>query len=119
MAGSTGAADFVGLSAAGGLPGRARSKEPERAPRRVPAACLPAWLAGWLATAETAHSETSLPTTLVMLPYTLEYGDYSAVYNALSFVLASMGASTVSLSRPPALCAHRARALKYVQCSLS
>jgi len=30
-----------------------------------------------------------------MLPFTLEYGDYSAVYNALSFVLASMGASTV------------------------
>merc|ERR1711871_1219839 len=30
-----------------------------------------------------------------MLPYELEYALYSAVYNALSFVMASMGASTV------------------------
>jgi len=30
-----------------------------------------------------------------MLPYTLDYAQYSAVYNALSFVMASMGASTV------------------------
>jgi len=29
-----------------------------------------------------------------VLPYTLSYGAYSAVYNALSFVMASMGAST-------------------------
>jgi hypothetical protein len=30
-----------------------------------------------------------------MLPYTLDYGEYSAVYNSLSFVMASMGASTL------------------------
>lgn len=30
-----------------------------------------------------------------MLPYDLSYGDYSMVYNATSFVMASMGASTV------------------------
>jgi len=30
-----------------------------------------------------------------MLPYELEYEQYSAVYNALSFVMASMGASTI------------------------
>merc|ERR1740127_124861 len=30
-----------------------------------------------------------------MLPYELDYSDYSAVYNALSFVMASMMASTV------------------------
>lgn len=30
-----------------------------------------------------------------MLPFTLEYSDYSAVYNSLSFVMASMGACTI------------------------
>merc|ERR1719217_1051597 len=30
-----------------------------------------------------------------MLPYEIDYADYSTVYNALSFVMASMGASTV------------------------
>lgn len=30
-----------------------------------------------------------------MLPYTLTYAEYATVYNALSFVMASMGASTV------------------------
>ena len=33
--------------------------------------------------------------TQTMLPYKLEYSDYSAIYNALSFVMASMGASTI------------------------
>lgn len=32
---------------------------------------------------------------MTMLPYALDYGDYAAVYNALSFVMAAMGASTV------------------------
>lgn len=32
---------------------------------------------------------------MTMLPFTLSYADYSAVYNALSFVMAGMGASTV------------------------
>eukprot|EP01048_Picozoa_sp_COSAG05_P002338 COSAG05_NODE_93_length_19581_cov_53.686685_20_plen_284_part_00 len=30
-----------------------------------------------------------------VLPFTISYGSYSAIYNALSFVMASMGASTV------------------------
>lgn len=32
---------------------------------------------------------------IAVLPFTLSYGAYSAIYNALSFVMASMGASTV------------------------
>ena len=30
-----------------------------------------------------------------MLPYTIEYSEFSAIYNSLSFVMASMGASTI------------------------
>ena len=37
---------------------------------------------------------TQMPAQAV-LPFTLSYGAYSAIYNALSFVMASMGASTV------------------------
>ena len=32
---------------------------------------------------------------IAVLPFTISYGSYSAIYNALSFVMASMGASTV------------------------
>jgi hypothetical protein len=32
---------------------------------------------------------------MTMLPYEITYADYSTIYNALSFVMASMMASTV------------------------
>ena len=36
---------------------------------------------------------------MTMLPYEITYADYSTVYNSLSFVMASMMASTVSTAR--------------------
>ena len=51
------------------------------------------------------HHQHHPPPKMTMLPYEIAYTDYSTVYNALSFVMASMMASTVRRGPWTGLCA--------------